>query len=299
MGTNREADGIAGDRTAVKTGGKTAVKTAGRTRDDTRYELSARPVLQSHPQFASTLANGLDVLRCFTVSRSSLGNKELAELLGFTRPTVSRLTFTLVGLGYLQRDAKTQKYSLGPAVLSLGYPLLASLTVRQLAAHDMVELARFARGPISLGLRDRLSVVYVETIYDQETNLTRPDIGSSRPLLRTAIGRALLYAHDKLERELIFARLAEEFPDDWARYEGGVRDAFEQIRRRGFCIVAGDWNPALCAVGVPMKYRVNGAPMAFNLTVPAYATDEKYLAEVLGPRLCELVRNVDYRLGMP
>ncbi len=273
-------------------------KTTKASRDEAHYELCARSVLDQHAQFASTLANGLDVLRCFSVARASLGNKEIAEQLGFSRPTVSRLTFTLVGLGYLQRDQKTQKYSLGPAVLSLGYPLLASLTVRQLAAHDMVELARFARGQISLGLRDRLSVVYVETIYDQETNLTRPDIGSTRPLLRTAIGRALLYAHDPLERDLICARLADEYPEDWARYEPGMRDAFEQIRGRGFCVVAGDWNRALCAVGVPVRARINGSPLAFNLTVPAYATDDKYLIEVLGPRLCELVRNVDYRMGV-
>lgn len=268
-------------------------------KDDIRYELASRAVLEEHPQFASTLANGLDVLRCFSVTKPSLGNKEIAEQLGFSRPTVSRLTFTLVGLGYLQRDDQTNKYSLGPAVLSLGYPLLANLTVRQLAAHDMVELARFARGPVSLGMRDRLSVVYVETVHDKGTSVTRPDIGSTRPLLRTAIGRALLFAHEERERGLIFGRLAEEFPEEWKRFERSVYNAFDQIDKQGFCTVSGDWNTALRAIGVPMNYKINGAPLAFNLTLPAYSTDEAYLTEVLAPRLCELVRNLDYRLGVP
>jgi hypothetical protein len=95
------------------------------------YELESRASLEAHPRFASTLSNGLDVLKCFSAAEPQLGNKEIAEMLGLTRPTVSRLTFTLVGLGYLRRDERTGKYSLGPAVLTLGYPLLVHLTLRQ------------------------------------------------------------------------------------------------------------------------------------------------------------------------
>ena len=79
------------------------------------YELESRASLEAHPRFASTLSNGLDVLKCFSASEPLLGNKEISEMLGLTRPTVSRLTFTLVGLGYLRRDERTGKYSLGPA----------------------------------------------------------------------------------------------------------------------------------------------------------------------------------------
>ena len=89
-----------------------------------RPELLDAGTLHAHPQFATTLAHGLAILGCFANGSPVLGNKDIAEQLGMSRPTVSRLTFTLVGLGYLRRDGRTGKYSLGPAVLSLGYPLL-------------------------------------------------------------------------------------------------------------------------------------------------------------------------------
>ena len=40
-------------------------------------------------QFATTLARGLDILRCFTPEEPFLGNKELSERTGLPRPTTS------------------------------------------------------------------------------------------------------------------------------------------------------------------------------------------------------------------
>jgi DNA-binding IclR family transcriptional regulator len=259
--------------------------------------LDAR-VLEQHPSFASTLANGLAVLGCFSGGEPMLGNKEIAQRLGLTKPTVSRLAFTLIALGYLRRDRQTGKYQLGPAVLSLGYPLLSQLTIRQVAAAEMLELARHAHGPVSVGTRDRLQVVYVETAHGAESNATKPGIGSTRPMLRTAMGRALLYAHQGAERTLLESRLQNAFPDDWASCSSAVREAYRQIDETGFCVVAGDWRPTLAAVAVPMKAQVNGMHLAFNLTVPSYATDRSRLTQDLGPRLVELVHSVEHRMGM-
>ena len=93
-------------------------------------------------QFATTLARGLEVLRCFTPLEPLLGNKEISVRTGLPKPTVSRLTYTLTKLGYLRHNMRLGKYQLGSAVLSIGYPLLASMNVRQVARPLMKELAR-------------------------------------------------------------------------------------------------------------------------------------------------------------
>lgn len=254
--------------------------------------------LEQHPSFASTLANGLAVLGCFSTGEPWLGNKEIAHRLGLTKPTVSRLAFTLIALGYLRRDQHTGKYQLGPAVLSLGYPLLLQLTVREVAAAQMLELARYAHGPVSVGTRDRLQVVYVETALGVESHATKPGIGSTRPMLRTAMGRALLYAHRGPERTQLEHRLQKSLPADWESWSDALRQAYAHIDAKGFCVVAGDWRPTLAAVAVPMKAQVNGMHLAFNLTVPSYTTDRDRLEQDLGPRLVELVRSIEQKLGM-
>lgn len=277
---------------------------AGNTRHSRKKPDSPDPglldqaTLEQHPQFASTLANGLAVLGCFGHGQPVLGNKDLSEKLGFTRPTVSRLTFTLTGLGYLRRDESSGKYALGPAVLSLGYPLLSQMIIRQIAAPDMLELSKIAHGPVSIGMRDRLQVVYIETVHGAETNFTNPGIGSTRPLLRTAMGRALLSAHASDDRTRILERLKELHRDDWRKFAATVRSASNEIADKGFCTVIGDWQPNLAAVAVPLRSLCNGVPLAFNLTLPTYETSETKLNEHFGPRLVNLVRNVERALGL-
>ncbi len=162
----------------------------------------------------------------------------------------------------------------------------------------MLELARHARGPVSVGTRDRFQVVYVETVQALETNATLPDIGSTRPFLQTAIGRALLSAIDPTERSLILERLKATDPEGWSRFSDGMQQAQEQIAERDFCVVTGDWRPNLSAVAVPMRAPFNGMPLAFNLTVPSYSTDQNQLEKSLGPRLVSLVRSIEYKLGL-
>lgn len=254
--------------------------------------------LYNHPQFASTLANGLAVLGCFHAGDVSLGNKELSERLGMTRPTIARLTFTLVGLGYLRRDPATSRYSLGPAVLTLGYPLLSQLMIRQVAAGEMLKLANYAGGPVSVGALDRTNVVYVETVHSRESNETRPGIGSARPLLRTAMGRAVLYGLPAGEQAKVLARLRHAVPDDYESLMPDVEESFDEIRRKGFCRVRATWRPSLAAVAVPMRHRVNGLTLAFNLTLPAYAVTDMKLEEDFGPRLVGLVHQIEQLLGV-
>src|SRR6201982_4059781 len=98
----------------------------------------SRPTDQADPSFATTLAHGLDVLAAFRNASGSLSNADLAERTGLSRPTVSRLTYTLTQLGYLKRDPKG-RFELGLGVLATAYPLLSAIKVRQMARPLMRE----------------------------------------------------------------------------------------------------------------------------------------------------------------
>src|SRR5574341_1240702 len=158
-------------------------------------------------QFATTLARGLEVLRCFTPLEPLLGNKEISVRTGLPKPTVSRLTYTLTKLGYLRHNMRLGKYQLGSAVLSIGYPLLASMSIRQIARPFMKELAEYANGSVSMGIRDRLNMVYVESCRSGDGISTLPDIGTAVPIAQAAIGRAYLAACTPPEREALLNQM--------------------------------------------------------------------------------------------
>ena len=80
-------------------------------------------------QFVTSLARGLELLRCFTPRDSMLSNLDLARKTGLPRPTVSRLTHTLARLGYL-RPLPRGKYQLDVGVMSFGYSMISNLPIR-------------------------------------------------------------------------------------------------------------------------------------------------------------------------
>jgi DNA-binding IclR family transcriptional regulator len=149
-----------------------------------------------------------------------------------------------------------------------------------------------------MGMRDRLQLVYVETVVGNESNFTKPGIGSTRPLLRTAMGRALLYGHSQQERSYIYAGLKSVHHEDYQSYLAPTERAFKQLKTNGFCTVIGEWQPTLAAVAVPLSVRYNGVPLAFNLTVATYEMDETVLTKKFAPRLMNLVRGVERSLGL-
>ena len=249
-------------------------------------------------QFATTLARGLEVLRCFTPLEPMLGNKEISVRTGLPKPTVSRLTYTLTKLGYLRHNMRLGKYQLGSAVLSIGYPLLASMSVRQIARPHMKELAEYCSGAVSMGIRDRMSMVYVESSRSGNGIATLPDIGTAVPIAQSVIGRAFIASCTPPEREAVLNQMKVKEPEMYRRNRPQIDKAMEDIRSRGFCVSLGELLRDVHAVGVPMRRTVDGEVVAFNCAVPAFILKKGQLEEDIGPRLVAMVRNIEASLGM-
>ncbi|MFS8978599.1 IclR family transcriptional regulator [Cupriavidus necator] len=249
------------------------------------------------PAFATTLAHGLSVLQCFRFGETVLSNKELAERTGLSKATISRLTYTLAARGLLLYDTPLRCYRLGSTALSLGYPLLASLRVRQVARPLMKALSDRMRGSVSLGLRDRLRMVYVETSRGHEAIAFRPDIGASLPMLASAMGRAWLAQARAEVRASVLDALRDAEPDDWQRHADAIPAAIDDLATLGFTRSRGDWLSDVHAVAVPMRYPIDGEILVFNCGVPAARMAPAKLDREMGPRLVQLVANVEALLA--
>ncbi|WP_420993573.1 IclR family transcriptional regulator [Cupriavidus sp. 30B13] len=251
------------------------------------------------PAFATTLAHGLALLQCFRVGEPVLSNKELAERTGLSKATISRLTCTLAARGLLHYDNALRRYRLGTTTLSLGYPLLSSMRVRQLARPLMKALADRVGGSVSLGLRDRLRMVYVETSRGHEAIAFRPDIGATLPLLATAMGRAWLCQAPPAVRDGVLAALRHDEPAQWRAHGAALDQAARDLATHGFCLSRGEWQPDVHAVAVPMRDPIDGDVLVFNCGVPGARMTPRKLERDMGPRLLRMVRGVEAALRQP
>lgn len=249
-------------------------------------------------QFASTLAKGLEILLCFKPDEPLLGNKEFVARTGLDKATVSRLTYTLVQLGYLRHDTKLGKYRLGAPVLSMAYPLLASMTLRQIARPLMNTLADEVRGTVGIGIRDRAEIVYMDTCRSEQGDAPLIDIGASVPLLATAIGRAWLAKANPTEREMVLNQIKVRYPQLFAEHARRLPQALRDFAACGYCTNPGYFRQDRIAVAVPMAKPVNSEIVVFNCTILSTPATAPEIQQRTGPRLVTLVRSVEVALGL-
>lgn len=249
------------------------------------------------PQFATTLAHGFAVLQCYSVGEPALSNGELAARTGLSKPTISRLTYTLAARGLLVFDPKLRRYRLGSSVLTIGQPLLSSLAIRQRARGRMKTLSQQWVSAISMGMRDRTRIVYVETSLAHDLGTWRPDIGASVPMLTSAPGRAWLAGAPPAERELVLQQLRAAAPVEFARHRAKLTRAEDDLRQKGFCTSIGEWHADIASVGVPLRVRPQGETLVFGCDVLTQAVPPAKLEGQLGPALLALVRRLEAELG--
>ncbi|WP_020656681.1 IclR family transcriptional regulator [Massilia niastensis] len=247
-------------------------------------------------QFVIALARGLELLRCFGSKEREIGISELARRAGIPKPTVARLAGTLAKLGYLEHLEAEGKYRLGAGVLALGYSMLSRLDVREVARPFMRELAERSQASVSLGVRDRLSMVYVESVRSSASITLQRGVGTRLALATTAMGRACLAAMPAAERAFLLDQIRLRDEHDWPRLQAGIEQALRDHADYGFCMSIGEWDKDTCGVGVPFL-APDGMMMAFNCGMPAFKCNREYLQHEVGPLLVELVRKIGGSLG--
>jgi DNA-binding IclR family transcriptional regulator len=244
-------------------------------------------------QFVSALARGLRVLHVFSSGHETLSNRTLADRTGLSKPTISRLTYTLSRLGYLSHDRETGRYRLGPGALSLGYASLSNLDVRQTARPLMQELAEYAGASVALCARDGLNMIYLEIRRSPDAVGLGLDIGDRVPLAVTSVGRAYLAALPDAAREPILEDIRRSDPAAWPKVRRGIENAVASLRQHGFCVSVGDWLREIHSTGVPLKTQTPYGALALNIGGLASSLPASKLEKDLGPRLVALAHRVD------
>jgi len=242
--------------------------------------------------FVTALARGLELLSCFRSGEKMLGNQELADRAKLPKSTVSRLTYTLTKLGYLQYDDEVGKYRLGTASLALGSAMLSKLDIRQVARPYMQEVADFSHATVSLGMRDRLSMIYVENCRSQAALTLRLDVGARIPIALTAMGRAWLAETSSSEREDILERVRELDDTRWPEIRDGVMRSVEEYRTLGCCTSFGDWQPDVNAIAVAFRPASGAAILSINCGGPAFNISPEFLLNEVKPRLLDMVEHL-------
>lgn len=212
-----------------------------------------------------------------------LGNGEIAELTGLPRATVSRLTQTMVGEGFLQYDRGQRAYKLGAPVLSLAFSMRNSSRLLHLAVPLMEEVARRERINVGIALADRDEMVYLESIRLSHRKSIRTVMAGQRiPMESTSLGRAWLSTVSEAQRAPLFALFRLRHPRHWTTLEEEIGQAIAGVHSQGYC--AASWLPNVVAVASPIDLP-GGPAYALNVSVTTDEPFDEVVARLNAPLL--------------
>ncbi|WP_025598433.1 IclR family transcriptional regulator [Burkholderia sp. WSM2230] len=265
----------------------------------TRTRSAADPVKEKDGSGdeVTALARGLTVLRSVAAADAPLSNRELTEITGIPKPTVSRITATLVGTGFLFRLPDSERFVLTSSVLELSNGFLRNFDIRARARPFLIELAERTRLSVHLAVRDRLDMVVIDVIRPRSAVLvSRLEVGARMSLSRTAIGRAYLAALDEADREKLLTGLQAAEGDDWGHVGGRLETALQETIERGFAVATGEWYDGLNAIALGFT-GPSGERYAVNCGGAADQCPRDWLISRAGPALLECVARIVLEIG--
>lgn len=207
----------------------------------------------SDRMFVTALARGLQILRTFAESAAELGTSDIARLTKLPQPTVWRLCHTLAELGFLTRTPGTDKLRLGIPVLGLGYAVLATYPLAELARPYMQEIASRYRGAVSLGARDGLNMIYLQRCVGSAIVLGDLRVGSPIPLAYSATGWAYLAALGGSGRKKLLSEIQKAEGARWRQTRPLLDAALKKYEKTGYVMSKGVLHPEINAVAVPIR----------------------------------------------
>jgi DNA-binding IclR family transcriptional regulator len=246
---------------------------------------------EAERHFVTALARGLDILGCFSSSRPEIGGTQLAAMTGLPQPTVWRLCYTMIRLGYLV-PVSGDKLRPGIPVLKLGRAALASIPLAEIARAPMQAMANRFGSASGLGARDGGRMVFVQRCMSEAQLVMNVRVGARLPLLSSAVGWGLLAGMEEAERNALVAEYAPADPR-WPEIRTIFEAAITGYATDGFIlnlgVFHGDYNTAAVPVRGP-----DGRPI-FALSCAGSATTHsaEFLRCRVAPTLLAIARDLE------
>jgi IclR family transcriptional regulator, pca regulon regulatory protein len=242
------------------------------------------------PDFMTSLARGLHVIRAFTGFDRRLTIADVSRATGLTRAVVRRCLYTLRELGYAGTDGRT--FFLQPKVLNLGYAYLSTAPMPIAAQPVLEEVSRQLDESSSVAVLEEGSVVFVARSATRRIMSVTLRVGSRVPSYCTALGRVLL-AH--LEPEELSQQLAtiRAHTKHTVTSRTKLEEILGLVRRQGYALNDQELEIGLRSIAVPIRNVVGEVVAAMNVGAQASRVSLRDMVDTFLP----VLRSAADRLG--
>jgi IclR family pca regulon transcriptional regulator len=243
------------------------------------------------PYRIEALVKGLQVLRLFDETASSMRLRDVADRTGMPMPTAFRVVATLEAEGFLERSEDGLLHP-GVAVLTLGSAALRGSGLVQASERPLRALASATGETVNLGVLVDDRVLYLSRLRNADLVTANIQVGSTLPAVYTSMGKVLLayLSSTEVSRRLAKSSFGSDHGPNAVADRSALDAQLAEIRSSGFAIQDQELALGLRSVSVPVFGPDSQPAAAINIAVSVTRHDVESLR---GPLLEQIRRTAD------
>jgi len=244
------------------------------------------------PNFMTSLARGLAVIRAFSQHRKKLSIAQISHQTGIPRAAVRRCLHTLARLGYVSVDARD--FSLSPKILTLGHAYLSSTPLSASAQPVLDRVAAAVHESCSVTILEEDEILYVaRSAATSRIMSVDLSIGSRLPAYCTSMGRVLLASLSPAELTAYLGRVKlVAHTQHTLTTRDKLQKALDTVRQNGFSIVDQELEVGLRSIAVPVQDGRGKAVAAVNIGAQASRASARHMEQQFLPHLQAAAREL-------
>ncbi|MDO5667961.1 MAG: IclR family transcriptional regulator [Alcaligenaceae bacterium] len=237
-------------------------------------------------QFITSLARGLTVLYALRFYPRGMTHQQISEMTQLPKATVSRVLHTLIKLRFLRKHPSSGLY-----VTDIRFREMADIApetdhlIRD-GKPLMMAFAEKYEVSVSLAVEDSGEMLYLESIRSPARLAVQLTVGSTVPLVDTAIGRAYYSAlNSQQRRRLEEFSLSGPLAEHFKAHKSTLDEQADFYQQHGFCYSEGEFSHDITAIAIAVRSdAAKNGYYALNASVPSSRISlEELIAGVAEP----------------
>ncbi|HOX31320.1 MAG TPA: IclR family transcriptional regulator [Spirochaetales bacterium] len=255
---------------------------------------------KSDTSIIHSLDKGLFLLETVEQAAQPVSLQELWETLKWDKATIYRLLVTLEKRGYIHRDPKDRRYSLGMKIYALYDSMIRSLDLQQITKTYLDLLAKKTGQSAHLAVAVGNRIVFIDRSVGSEVLSVNTQIGASEPLHCTALGKAFLAYSEPEKRDELLAGPLEKFTAKTISNKRDIPKEMAVIKARGYAVDDEEYTEGILCVASPIL-NSQGQPIAMmgisGLKNRMSAERVAEYGSLISKNACEVSRKFGYGKG--
>ncbi len=204
------------------------------------------------PPRVNAVLRGLQILELLATENHPWSTSDIARKLKMPKSTTSYLLRTLLGRGYVRRDAAGD-YRLTMKLVELSGQALRSLGVREAAQPVLRRLVAESETTAHLAVLDGAEAVYIERVPSPGFIQVNTWVGRRMPMHSTSVGKALAaYLSEEALDSILAGRELERFTSKTIFSPAKLKLELKKIRETGISVDDEENTPGILCVAAPI-----------------------------------------------